>query len=78
MQARRWTATAADPDVAAAQIVVPSTPTKSRNGPCSADPGGLTVGDLDISDALRPYVRMKVGVEGKIDWNKDPSLRAME
>lgn len=76
-QANKWTPIAPLPEVAAAQIDVPSAPTCSAKGPSALLPLGLCFGFSAISDTLRPYARCRLGVLGRSSANSAPNFRAV-
>lgn len=76
MQASKWTETAALPEVAAAQIDVPSRPVYPEKKPADCLTSAV-LSAIAISDALLPYASRSFGVFGSISSNIAPSFRAV-
>lgn len=77
MQASRWTAIASGPDVATAQIEVPSVPTRSLKGPSARVPFGLIDGIWAISDTRRPYAACSLETVGAFDRTGPPAFEQL-
>ena len=75
--ARRRTPMEASPDVAAAQMLVPSAPMKGWKGPWSVVPCGLMSGCDRISLTRFPNALVRAGVSGNVSLKRNPSILAV-
>ena len=75
MQAKSWTWSAVDEDVAAAQIDVPSTPVNPAKMPSVGSENSFAASA--ISDTRVPYALIKFGVAGQTPSNKAANFLAV-